>query len=94
MDLNTLDEGGLAGTALALEDAHTAPKVLSGLQPKHSKYLSLIVNIIFSFLAFPEEYGGELREVKGFNVCCTPLTQAQHLIWELLLPQVILRRIL
>lgn len=64
MDLNTLDEGGLAGTALALEDVHAAPKVLSGLQPKHSKYLSLTVNIIFSFLAFPAEYGGELNETR------------------------------
>lgn len=35
-----------------------------------------------------------MTEVKGFNVCCTPLTQAQDPIWELLLPQVILRRIL
>ena len=32
-----------------------------------------------------------MREVKGFNVYCTPLTQAQYLILELLLPQVILR---
>lgn len=32
-----------------------------------------------------------MREVKGFNVYCALLTQAQHLILELLLPQVILR---
>lgn len=35
-----------------------------------------------------------MREVKGFNVYCTPLTQAQYLILELLLPQVILKTIL
>lgn len=32
-----------------------------------------------------------MREVKGFNVYCALLTQAQYLILELLLPQVILR---
>lgn len=35
-----------------------------------------------------------MREVKGFNVYCTPLTQTQYLILELLLPQDILKTIL